>query len=329
MSAPSPEVWVYVEHLKGSVAPHTYELLGRGRELAQSLGGRLVAVLLGRQAADLARTLGAADLVRLVDHEQLEAFTPDGHARTMAALAEQHRPHLVLCGATSAGIDLASLLAALLQVPMVANVRAVGVEDGRILATSQLCGGKLLCDVEVPSGSVLAVLAGAYPAEAGMSTGEPPVETAAAPDLLARVRAQVVRLIEPAAGDVDITRVPVLVAVGRGIQRKENLPLAEELAALLGGAVCASRPVIDQGWLPLSRQVGKSGMTVKPRLYLALGISGAPEHLEGMRQSELIVAVNTDPAAPIFTVAHYGVVADIFEILPALVAQLAKAKRAA
>jgi len=328
MSGPSRDVWVYVEHMKGAVAPHTYELLGRGRNLAQTLGGRLVAVLLGHRAVDMARTLGVADLVLRVEHEQLGAFTPDAHARTVAALAARTRPYLMLCGATSAGIDLASLLSALLQIPMVANVRAVQVEDGRVVATSQLCGGKLLCDVEVPAGAVLTVLAGAYPAEAGASTREPPVETAAPPDLLNQIRVRVERLLEPAAGDVDITRMPILVAVGRGIQRKENLPLAEEIAGLLGGAVCASRPVIDQGWLPLSRQVGKSGMTVKPSLYLALGISGAPEHLEGMRNAALIVAVNTDPAAPIFNVAHYGIVADMFEIIPALTARL-KMKKAA
>jgi len=328
MSAPSKDVWVYVEHMAGAVAPHTYELLGRGRELAQALGERLVAVLLGHEVAGLARTLGAADLVLQVEHARLGSFTPDAHARTVLALAERASPRLVLCGATSAGVDLAALLSALMQIPMVANVRAVQVEDGRLVATSQLCGGKLLCDVEIPERGILAILAGAYPAEAGMATREPPVETAAPPAALEQVGAQVVRLLEPAGGDVDITKVPVLIAVGRGIQRKENLPLAEELAALLGGAVCASRPVIDQGWLPLSRQVGKSGMTVKPGLYLALGISGAPEHLEGMRGAELIVAVNTDPAAPIFTVAHYGVVADMFEIIPALAAQL-KAKKAA
>jgi len=328
MSAPSHDVWAYVEHLQGNIAPHTYELLGRGRALAQTLGGRLIAVLLGHHIGGMARTLGAADLVLQVDHERLGEFTPDGHAGTIAALIGGTPPHLVLCGATSAGIDLAALLSALLAVPMVANVRAVRVEDGQVVATSQLCGGKLLCDVEVPAGAVLAILAGAYPAEAGASTREPPVETVAPPDLLHQVRARVERLIEPPAGDVDITRVPILVAVGRGIQRQENLPLAEELAGLLGGAVCASRPVIDQGWLPLSRQVGKSGMTVKPRLYLALGISGAPEHLEGMRHAELIVAVNTDPAAPIFNVAHYGIVADIFEIIPVLSTQL-KMRRAA
>jgi electron transfer flavoprotein alpha subunit len=124
--------------------------------------------------------------------------------------------------------------------------------------------------------------------------------------------------VEPETGDVDITKQNVLIGVGRGIQTQDNVQMAEDLAAALGGAVCASRPVIDQGWLPLSRQVGKSGMTVKPRVYLAFGISGAPEHWEGMQNSQCIIAVNTDPKAPIFDGAHYGVVGDALELLPVL-----------
>jgi electron transfer flavoprotein alpha subunit len=328
MSTRSQDVWVYVEHLDGAIAPHTYELLGKGRELTVALGGRLVAVLLGHDVSSLAPSLGAADLVLSVDDERLTSFTPDAHARAMRGLADPARPRLLLTGATSPGIDLASLLAGLLAVPMVVNVRALQVEDGRVIATCQLCGGKLLCEVEIGDAAVLTVLAGAFPAEAGMVDREPQVEAAPPPAALDQARARVLRLIEPAGEDVDITRAPVLVAVGRGIQRKENLSLAEELAGLLGGVVCASRPVIDQGWLPISRQVGKSGMVVKPALYLALGISGAPEHLEGMRNAELIVAVNTDAGAPIFTVAHYGIVGDMFELIPALMAQLAQRKAA-
>lgn len=328
MSAPSQDVWVYVEHLKGVVAPHTYELLGKGREVAAQIGGRLVAVLLGQDVSSLAQSLGAADLVLAVDDARLASFTPDAHARSIHALTGPAMPRLVLCGATSVGIDLASLLAALASIPMVVNVRAIRLDDGHIVATSQMCGGKLLCDVEIGTSAVLTVLAGAFPADAGLGAGAPRVESIPAPEELARVQAQVTQFIEPSGEDVDITRVPVLVSVGRGIQRKENLPLAEELAGLLGGAVCASRPVIDQGWLPLSRQVGKSGMTVKPSLYLALGISGAPEHLEGMRNAELIVAVNTDAGAPIFNVAHYGIVADMFEVIPALMDQLRQRKAA-
>ena len=231
-------------------------------------------------------------------------------------------PRLLVCGATSAGIDLASQLAGMTGAPMIANVRALAVDGGTVVATSQLCGGKLLCQAEVPPGTIVTALAGVFPAEAGTSTREVPVEAVPAPPAIGQMRTTVARLLEPAAGDVDITRASALVAIGRGIQRKENLPLAEELATLLGGAVCASRPVIDQGWLPLSRQVGKSGLVVKPGLYLALGISGASEHVEGMKDAALIVAVNSDPQAPIFEVAHYGIVADLFEIVPPLIQAL-------
>ena len=168
---------------------------------------------------------------------------------------------------------------------------------------------------------------GARPAEKGRIERDVPVTDA----VVALEDAQAIRLskyIEPEAGDVDLTKQDVLVAVGRGIQDRGNLALAEELANALGGAVCGSRPVIDQGWLPLSRQIGKSGLTVKPKLYVALGISGAPEHVEGMKGAELIVAVNSDPRAPIFNVAQYGIVGDVLETLPVLTAMV-ETRRAA
>jgi electron transfer flavoprotein alpha subunit len=225
------------------------------------------------------------------------------------------------------GMDLASLLSTSLRRPLVVNCRDIRVEDHRIIATSQMCGGKLLCHAEIADGpAILTVLPGAFPAEQGKSDSPPAVQRIGPPVPLEGLRMRLVRLLEPEAGDVDITRAPVLVAVGRGIQRKENLPMAEDLARMLGGAVCASRPVVDQGWLPLSRQVGKSGMIVKPRLYLALGISGAPEHVEGMKDAELIIAVNADPKAPIFEVADYGATVDMFELLPLLSQEIERAR---
>ena len=323
------DVWVYVEHLKGTVVPQAFELLGAGRSLAQALGGRLVAVLLGRDVPSLAASLGASDSVLAVDDERLGSFTPEAHSRTVHALAAELPPALVLCGASSTGIDLAAALAVLMNAAMTVNVTAVTAVEGRVVATSQLCGGKLMCEVDVPLPAILTVQGGAFPAEAGASTRAPQLDLRPAPAVLDHLRTTALRLIEPAAGDVDIARVPVLVAVGRGIQRKENLPLAEELAGLFGGEVCASRPVIDQGWLPLSRQVGKSGMTVRPALYLALGISGASEHVEGMKDAGLIVAVNSDPHAPIFDVAHYGIAADLFDVVPVLIDALKERRSAA
>jgi electron transfer flavoprotein alpha subunit len=323
MSPPGQDVWVYVEHLRGAVAAHTYEFLGKGRHLAGALGGRLVAILVGDGAHPLAGTLGAADSVLCVEDRALAGFTSQAHGAVLRSLAEQQAPRLLLFGATSMGMDLASPLSATLRRPLVVNCTDIRIEDHRIIATSQMCGGKLLCHAEIADvPAILTVLPGVFPAEQGKSDSQPAVQRIGSPIPLEGLRTRVVRLLEPEAGDVDITKAEVLVAVGRGIQRKENLAIAEDLAKVLGGTLCASRPPIDHGWLPLRRQVGKSGMIVKPRLYLALGISGAPEHVEGMKGADLIIAVNSDPKAPIFDVADYGAAVDMFEILPALVEAL-------
>lgn len=326
MSASGQDVWVYVEHLRGTVAGSTYEMLGKGREIADALGGRLAAVILGAGTQPLASTLGAADVVISVEDPSLAEFTPGAHAAVLRDLVQHRGPRVVFFGATSIGMDLAAVLAGSLKMPLAVNATDVAVEDDRLVVTSQMCGGKLLAEAQiVERPAAVTVLSGAFPAESGLSDRTPQIENVP-PSPALDIRMKVRRLLEPAAGDVDITKVPVLVAVGRGLQRKENLPLAEDLAQALGGAVCGSRPTVDQGWLPLSRQIGKSGLIVKPRLYLALGISGAPEHVEGMKDAELIIAVNSDPNAPIFDVADYGAVLDMFELLPVLKDEIEKRK---
>jgi electron transfer flavoprotein alpha subunit len=172
---------------------------------------------------------------------------------------------------------------------------------------------------------IVSVLAGSFPIEAGRKQGAPgvaEVETLAAPAGIENSRLRFAGLIEPEGGDVDITQHEILVAVGRGIQSEENIALAEELAKKLGGAVCSSRPIVDNKWLPKTRQVGKSGLKVKPKIYVMLGISGAPEHMEGMKDAELIIAINTDESAPIFEHAHYGTTEDLFDVVPALTEKL-------
>ena len=229
-------------------------------------------------------------------------------------------------GSTSVGLDLLSLLSARTGKPCLDNCIKLEASDGRLFATSQIYGGKLFAEVAVAETTTLiAVIPGSFPKPEGSATGRPEVHEIPLAAALPEIRTRFRKLIEPPPGDVDITKVPVLIAVGRGIQNAANLSMAEELAEALGGAVCASRPVIDQGWLPLTRQVGKSGMTVKPKLYLALGISGAPEPWEGMKNSELIVAVNTDPKAPIFAGAHYGAVVDALDLIPLLTEEVRKA----
>ncbi|MBI2159198.1 MAG: electron transfer flavoprotein subunit alpha/FixB family protein [Candidatus Rokubacteria bacterium] len=314
----SQDVAVVIEHLGGKIADIVFEMLGTGRELATSTGGKLLAVAAGQGLAPLAKELGAADAVLLCQGAGLEPYTPDAHQQALAAVLTARAPRITLVGNTSIGMDLGAGLAAALGWPLVAYCRGARLEGGTLVATSQIYGGKLLAEAAVAGEhAIVSMLAGSSPAEAGRAAGASAVEEIAVPAGGPR-RVRFRRLIQPAAGDVDITREGVLVSVGRGLQSKDNLPVVEELARALGGTVSASRPIVDQGWLPKTRQVGKSGMTVKPKLYVAVGISGAPEHLEGMRGAELIVAVNTDANAPIFTVAHYGVVGDLFDVLPPL-----------
>jgi electron transfer flavoprotein alpha subunit len=315
----SQDIWVVAEHFQGRLGDVTFELLGKGRELAQAMGGKLVVALIGHGTAKFTGELGAADSVYVVDRPELSEFTPDAYARLLEAGLKDAQPRLVLMGSTSIGLDLLSLLSASANLPCIDNCTGLEVKDGNVIATCQIYGGKIYAEVALPAATTLvAVVPGTFPIEAGQVSGQPAVVSPPLAPEPAVAQTVFRKWIEPPPGDVDITKAPVLVSIGRGIKNAESVPEAQELADLLGGAVSGSRPVIDQGWLPKTRQVGKSGMTVKPKLYLALGISGAPEHVEGMKSAELIVAINTDPQAPIFGVAHYGAVADLFDVLAPL-----------
>jgi electron transfer flavoprotein alpha subunit len=318
-------ILVLAEQLRGEVADITFEMLGAGRALATASGAPLYAVLLGSEAAPLAAKLGAADKVWVVDNPQLNLAPADTVAATLKALMGQTQAGLVLLGCTNISAGVGSFLAAKAGLPLVNFCRAVKADGGAVVCTSQLFGGKILSDVKLADGrGIVCLYPGAFPPDAGQSDKAATIEKVDVPVAAPKVTFK--RYLEPETGDVDITKQNVLVGVGRGIQTQDNVQLAEELAQALGGAVCASRPVIDQGWLPLSRQVGKSGMNVKPRVYFAFGISGAPEHWEGMQNSQCIIAVNTDPKAPIFDGAHYGVVGDVLEVIPALTEKV-KAKK--
>lgn len=317
------DVFVIVEHLEGKLNEVTFEMLGKTRAIAPALGGHAVAVLLGHDMTALAEQLGAADQVLVVDDAALEHFIPEQAGQIIKALLQREQPALTLVANTSMGMDLAAALSAALDWPLIAYCSDVQVEDSRIVATSQIYGGKIAVEATSESNhTIVSVLAGAFPAAEGHGDKSPSIQIVSGIAAGAG-RTRFKGLTVPEAGDVDITRESLLVSVGRGIGSKDNIELVEELASALGAALSASRPIIDSGWLPKQRQVGKSGLTVKPKLYLAVGISGAPEHLQGMKDAELIIAINSDPGAPIFEVAHYGVVGDLFDIVPALSEQLA------
>jgi electron transfer flavoprotein alpha subunit len=307
----SNNVLVLTEHLQGSFTDATFEALA----MARRLGGRVEAALAG--PAELASQLGGADTVLVVDDPALASFNPEANAKVFASLVAEREPAIVLVPYTSMGMDVASELSVRCGLPLVSYCTDVRVEGG-LSATCRLYAGKIEADVEVPGGrAVFAMLSGSAPAADGRFGGAGEVVSVAPPDL-SDLRTRFEQLIEPAGGDVDITTQDVLVVVGRGIESKDNIAQAEALAKALGGAVACSRPIVDQGWLPKTRQVGKSGLSVKPKVYVALGVSGAPEHLEGMRGATTIIAVNKDPKAPIFGVAHYGWVGDLFDLLPEL-----------
>ncbi|RME42503.1 MAG: electron transfer flavoprotein subunit alpha/FixB family protein [Chloroflexi bacterium] len=318
----SHHIFVIAEHLKGKLTDTTFEALGAARTLADAMGGQVVGLLLGHEVDGMAEQMGAADRVLVVDDPALAHFVPEAHLAALEPLLREHQPRLTLFLNTAMGMDLAAALSARLDWPLVAYCNGLRVEDGAVVTTSQIYGGKVLAECALADGpGLVSVLAGAFPADAGRA-GDPPVVETVTPAALGEGRIRFGQLIEPEAGDVDITRAEIIVAIGRGIQSEDNIEVAEELAEALDGVVAASRPIVDAGWLPRTRQVGKSGLTVKPKLYLALGISGAPEHVEGMKDAELIIAVNTDPNAPIFDVAHYGVVADLFDVADALLEAL-------
>ncbi len=317
------DVLVVAEQLNGSLDDVTFELLGKGRELADSLGGSLQAVLMGSGVKELANQLGAADTVLLVDHPALANFNPETYSKALAEVVKSQQPGVTLVPYSSMGMDMASAISVDLDLPLISYGVDVKAEGGAITAVSQLYGGKMNVESAVDGGScVISVMGGAFPADAGKKDGSPSIEEVAAPAGLDDSKVRFKRLIEPEGGDVDITQQDILVSIGRGIQNEDNIPIAQELADALGGAVSSSRPIVDNKWMPKTRQVGKSGVKVKPKLYLALGISGAPEHIEGMKDAELIIAINTDENAPIFDYAHYGITEDLFDVVPALTEKL-------
>ena len=305
--------YVIVEHINGKIEDVTFEMLGK----AKSLDGQVTAVLLGQGVSGLASELGAADSVILCQAEALKHFNPQAYCKTLSALLSGKSDDIILIGNTSMGMELAPALSVSLGMPLVAY--AHDVSSGSVV--SSLYGGKMSVESSVQGGYIASVLAGSFPAEAGQISGAPQIDEQSAPDL-SGLKIRFSRLIAPEGGDVDITSQDVLVSVGRGIQNEDNLEVVQELADKLGAALSCSRPIVDNKWLPKSRQVGKSGLKVKPKVYIAVGISGAPEHVEGMKDADCIIAINTDENAPIFDYAHYGTTEDLFDVVPAVVEHL-------
>jgi electron transfer flavoprotein alpha subunit len=310
------DVFVLAEHRRGELREVTLEMLGKGRELAGQLGGSLKAVLLGHGVDAFAGELAnQAHEVLVVEDERLENFNSELYQKVLVSLLADRKPSLTLIGHTACGMDLSPSLAAELDLPLATDCIGFELEDGRLL--------KLQANVSFGESEqyMATVRQAAFPIKELEPLGG---QIVAVDSPLAEEvrRKKFIEYVEAAVGDVDITQSEVVVGVGRGIKEQENLEIVQKLAEAAGGVLAGSRPVIDAGWLPPDRQVGQSGKTVKPKLYIAVGISGASQHLSGMKASDTIVAINKDPGAPIFNVATYGIVDDLFKVVPTLTEQL-------
>ncbi len=317
------DILILAEHLEGKLAPSTFELIAKGRELASQSGGVLKAALLEHNAGGLAQDLAGYDVEVLhVDDPALAEYTDGGYQQAVLSLLSSVAPRVLLAAHTPQGYDVAPGIAGFANLPLVTNAVGVRLEGDKLVATRRLFNEKVQGEFEIISERPYVVtlrpgtVKPAQPAPGGKIT------KVSVPFDASKMQTKCLGLERPQVADIDIASADVIVSAGRGIQKKENLPLVEELATLLGGVVGASRPLTDLEWLPKTRQVGQSGKTVRPKLYVACGISGAMQHVAGMKDAGLIVAINTDPSAPIFEVAHVGVVANVLQLLPAVIKEL-------
>ncbi len=319
------DILVHIETRGGTIQPISFELLTAARELADALGKKVEALVAAAAPRQVAGQLGAADRVFTAGHQALEPYTPEAHAAVLAEAVRLREPAIVLLGYSSIGLDLAPNLAVRTSRPLVSYCIKLEAAGDTIDADSMVYGGKLRATTKVTLPAIFTVTPGSY-IEAHPSNASAEIVDLVPPDGIARLRTVFISETKPPPDAIDLTRADRILCVGRGISDKDSIAIAEEVAAALGAEIAGSRPVIDAGWLPKERQVGKSGTKVKPKLYIAAGVSGAPEHLEGMSAAELIVAINSDAKAPIFRVAHYGTTCDLFDLLPALGERLKSAE---
>ncbi|HVS02360.1 MAG TPA: electron transfer flavoprotein subunit alpha/FixB family protein [Thermoanaerobaculia bacterium] len=323
-------IWAVLQHRDGELSRISLETLVAAQQLAQLVEGEVEAVLLGADVAELAQRAAAQMAVSrlwVADHPALATYTPGPYITVLAAAIRDATPAFVLFPHTYQSMDYFPRLAHDVGGALLPTVGAFRLVAGKLVWTRPVLGGKLQADTRVKGdGPVLAsIQAGSFALDRlqrGTSPVQPlPVDLGGIP-----ADREVLGVEQAAAEEVDLSKAEVVVAVGRGIGGADKMGVVEELAAALGAEIGASRPVIDNGWLPRDRQIGSSGQTVAPRLYVAVGISGAIQHLVGMKASGVVVAINKDRSAPIFSVADYGIVGDLHEVLPALTAAIREAK---
>lgn len=326
------KILLIAEQREGKWNKISFETLAAAQQIASQTGGSLSGVVIGHGISGLADELAEFKLgeVLLVENALLDKYTPDGYSIALKQVIEQAKPDLVLFPHTYQVRDFAPKLAASLGKGMIGDCVGYRYENNKLTFVRQMFQGRTAADVVFQGAApwFVSFQSGAFRADLasrkeGGRAAIRPVSVELKPE---QIRTKPLELFREAKQAVDLTQAPILVSIGRGIKAPENIPLAEKLAKTLGAELSASRPICDEGWLPMERQIGSSGQTVSPKLYLALGISGAIQHVVGMKGSRCIAAINKDQNAPIFEIADYGVVADLFEIVPALTEEVEKTK---
>jgi electron transfer flavoprotein alpha subunit len=321
-------ILVFIEHRDGVLNKTSLEAIAAGQNFGSQLQQPVTAVVLGSHVNAVAQKIAAYDVQKVLyaENEKLASYTPDAYTEAMEGVIRQLDPNLVVMPHTYLVRDYAPKLAARFQKALISDCVRAQVANGAITFTRRIFLGKI--DADVVSDGNAPVFAtfqsGAYRPDQAVKGSGAPVETIAVE--IGEVRMTPEAPFQEVKAAVDLSKADVIVAIGRGIKSKENIALAEKLAEVLGGDIAASRPICDAEWLPIDRQIGSSGQTVAPKLYIALGISGAIQHLVGMKNSGTIVAINKDPEAPIFDIADYGIVGDLFEAVPVLTEEIKKIK---
>jgi electron transfer flavoprotein alpha subunit len=325
------KVWTVTQLREGSLHPMSKETLAAGQRLAAVMDCEVEAVVLGSGITGVAEELSRLRLaaVRVADHANLAAYTPGAYVGLLEAVIRDGAPDFVLFPHTYQSVDYVPRLAQALGAALVVEAVSFDQVDGELRWQRPIFGGKLFSEVRVQGeGPIVAtVQSGAFSADE-LEAGTAPVEELAVEGASVTLDRELLGTEEVAGEHVDLSQAEIIVAVGRGIGSEDKMQIVEELATALGAEIGASRPVVDSGWLDRDRQIGSSGQTVAPKLYLAVGISGAIQHLVGMKGSQVVVAINKDSSAPIFGVADYGVIGDLHEILPALTETIIDAKKA-
>jgi electron transfer flavoprotein alpha subunit len=313
------DVLAVAEHRRGELRDVSYELVTAARELAEAAGGALHVAVVSGPVDDFADSLNRAGVDAIHTVAYGEDFNHDVHVQAVESLVADLAPAYVLTPNSVSGLDYAPALAQRLDAPLVTDAVGLDVEDD-LVVTRELYGGKTEGTLNVEATpAVVTIRPAEWPAAEG--TGDASVEAADVAIDEGAIRTDVTGYQEVGAGEVDISEADVLVSVGRGIEEEDNLDIVEDLAEALDATISASRPIVDNDWLPKDRQVGQSGKVVTPEVYIAIGISGAVQHVAGMKGSDTIVAINTDPNAPIFDIADYGIQDDLFDVVPALTEQ--------